>query len=346
MKNLFEKVEKTLKHEAMFSLSADKKGVKKKCIVALSGGPDSMALWHILSHLCQDQHIELVAAHLNHKLRGEESQEDALCVKSLIQKSNARLYIKEVETETIANEKRLGIEETARSLRYAFFQDVARETGAQFLATGHNLDDQAETVFMRMVRGAGMDGLGGIPPVNQLGKLKIIRPLIQVTRQEILAYLKREEIPFRIDQSNSDMKYRRNFVRHQLLPQIEKEWNPAVKTILSRSADQHREVFKYIDEETQRWWNRSVRVEKNKVKLKGGILKKASPFIRQEIVKRVLRKLTPKSAERFNYEHLVLTAGLLAEKPEKPKISLPDGVFAEKTGKDLVISVGSTERVC
>jgi len=198
---------------------------------------------------------------------------------------------------------------------------------------------------MRLVRGAGMDGLGGIPPVNRKGDLTIVRPLIQVTRTEILDYLKREEKTFRIDKSNTDLKYRRNFVRHELLPRIEKEWNPAIKTILSRCAEQHRAVYEYIEEEAKRWWNRAVRIEGTTARLKGGVLKKASPFIQQEIIKRVIRRLVPQSSERFNFEHLAQTAKLFTERPKQPKISLPDGVFVQKSGKDVVISVGEKVRV-
>jgi tRNA(Ile)-lysidine synthase len=217
---------------------------------------------------------------------------------------------------------------------------VARASGAVKVATGHNLDDQAETVLLRLVRGAGMDGLGGIPPVNRKGNLTLVRPLIEVSRAAILDFLKREEKEFRTDKSNADLKYRRNFVRHELIPKIEQEWNPAVKTILARCAAQHRDVYDYIEEEAKRWWNRAVRCETKRATLKGGVLKKASPFMRQEIVKRVLRKLAPASSERFHFEHLAQTAKLLTQRATQPRISLPDGVFVEKSGKDLVISVG------
>ncbi len=340
MNTFIAKIKQTLVRYDMLPLVKANTGVKQKWVVAVSGGPDSMALWHACLSLSQALGLELVVAHLNHGLRKNESDEDAQWVAQATEHPEIPFYIKKVDTEKIAKERKLGIEETARDLRYSFFEEVAQETGATAVATGHNLDDQAETVLMRLVRGAGMDGLGGIPPVNQKGKLRLVRPLIQVSRAEILDYLKREEKKFRLDKSNTDMKYRRNYVRHQLLPELEKEWNPAVKTILSRSADQHREVFSYIEEETEKWWQRSVRLNGTQARLKGGVLKKASPFMRQEIVKRVIRRLAPGSSERFHAEHLVQTADLLVDKRGESKISLPDGVFAQKSGKDLFISIG------
>lgn len=305
-----------------------------------------MALWHSLFSLSQQLHLQLVVAHLNHGLRKNESDEDALWIQEKMEHSKIPLFIKKVDTEAEAEKRKLGIEETARLLRYSFFEEVSETTGAQFLATGHHLDDQAETVFMRMVRGAGMEGLGGIPPVNQLKKLKIIRPLIQSTREEILNYLKTEKKSFRIDKSNADIKYRRNFVRHSLLPQIEKECNPAVKTILSRSAEQHRAVNVFIQEEVEKWWTRSVRLENKRAQLKGGVLKKAPSFMKQEIVKRVLRKLAPGCAEKLHFEHIFKTTQLFSATALTDKISLPDGVLAEKKGKDVVISIGANKRVC
>lgn len=346
MDRFIEKIKETLIHYKMASFATSQPRIAEKWIVAVSGGPDSMALWHSLLHLSQVFGFELVVAHLNHGLRASESDEDAAWVEQATKHPEIPFFIKKVDTEAVAKERKLGIEETARALRYEFFDCVAKETGATKIATGHNLDDQAETVFMRLVRGAGMDGLGGIPPVNCKGELTLVRPLIQVTRAEILDFLKQGEKLFRIDKSNSDPKYRRNFVRHELLPRIEEEWNPAVKTILARSAEQHRAVYAYIEEEAQRWWSRAVRTEGTNFKLKGGVLKKASPFIQQEIVKRVIRKLAPQSTERFNYDHFVQTTNLLTERPKQPKICLPDGILVEKRGKELLFSIGDQARVC
>ncbi len=346
MDAFIEKVKETLgRYQMVLSNGARKVGAET-WVVAVSGGPDSVALWYSLQVLSKSIGLKLVVAHLNHGLRSQESDDDAAWVEHAAKLAQIPIHLKKVDTAAVARERKLGVEETARALRYEFFTEVAQKSGAVKVATGHNLDDQAETVLMRLVRGAGMDGLGGIPPVNRKGKLTLVRPLIQVSRREILDFLKRGEKTFRIDKSNADLKYRRNFVRHQLIPQIEQEWNPAVKTILARCAEQHRAVYDYIEEESKRWWNRAVRCEKKSATLKGGILKKASPFMRQEIVKRVLRKLAPESSERFHFEHLAQTAQLLTERPKQPKISLPDGVFVEKRGKDLVISVGDSERVC
>jgi len=348
MSALASKVKETIKRYRMTSLSQNGKNRGLQTwIIALSGGPDSMALWRVLVNLTSELGLKLVVAHVNHCLRGKESDQDADWVQAQVAETGLPYHAKVVDTEKIAREKKLGIEETARDLRYTFFAELAQSLKADAVATGRNLDDQAETVFMRVVRGAGMDGLGGIPPVNQKRDLRIIRPLIETTRTEILDFLQEENCEFRQDRSNSDPKYRRNFVRHELLPRIEKEWNPAVKKILARSAQQHREVYQFIEDETKRWWNRAVRLNGKSAKLKGGILKKASPFMQQEVVKRVLRRLAPDSSERFNFEHFVETARLLsAKKNGGGRLSLPDGIEAQMKGKDLVISVGTERNLC
>jgi len=346
MKSLTEKVQDTIFQYEMIPAAVGKGNQRgQKWLIAVSGGPDSVALWRSLSELQEALSLELGVVHLNHGLRGEESDAESEWVEKEAQKAGIPFFYRKVDTAERAKQKKQGLEETARELRYSFFEEVSKEFQADAVATGHNLDDQAETVFMRMMRGAGMDGLGGIPPVNRKVSLRIVRPLIEVTRSEIMNYLKEKSYEFRIDSSNNDPAFTRNFVRHDLLPRVEKECNPAVKKILSRSARQHREVYEFIEEETQKWWGRSVRLSGKTARLKGGVLKKASPFIQQEVVKRVLRRLSPQSSERFHFDHLTQTAALLTGKSKKQKMSLPDGMMAEKVGKDLVISIGGREVV-
>lgn len=338
MNAFLEKIQETLLHNAMFCNSARQKmPLGKLCLVAVSGGPDSIALWHALERLVPKLGLKLAAIHLNHGLRGAESDLDEEWVRQQIKKSGAQFFSRKVDTAAVAEKRNLGIEETARALRYEFFTEVARAEKAAAVATGHTLDDQAETVLLRLVRGAGMDGLGGIPPVTHRDGMRFIRPLIETTRAEILRYLEQEKASYRTDSSNADIQFRRNFVRHELLPQIEKEWNPAVKEILARSAQQHRDVAAYIDAEADKWWGRAARVFDGKIIFKGDLFKKAAPLLRQELVKRALRRLAPQAAERFHFEHLVETAALIGSNGGPKKIDLPQGVRAEIDGRNLVL---------
>lgn len=162
MSGLLSKVKETIKRYRMISLSQNGKirGVQT-WVIALSGGPDSVVLWRVLVHLASELRLNLVVAHVNHCLRGKESDQDGEWVQAQVAETGLPYHAKVVDTEKIAREKKLGIEETARTLRYAFFAELAQTVKADAVATGHTLDDQAETVFMRIVRGAGMDGLGG-----------------------------------------------------------------------------------------------------------------------------------------------------------------------------------------
>ena len=203
-------------------------------IVALSGGPDSVALAAacrsaLASGLLGGLHL----AHLNHGLRGAESDADEDFVRALAEKWQLPLA---VERRAIAGP---GIEETARRVRYEWLAEVARQRSAGWIATGHNADDQAETVLHRILRGAGLAGLAGIAPDRTLdGSVRLLRPLLSVTRSEILAYLATEKLEFRVDSSNADVRFTRNRIRHELMPILTRDYNPALADVLRRLARQ------------------------------------------------------------------------------------------------------------
>lgn len=186
-----------------------------RVLVALSGGPDSVCLLYVLRELG----LKLYIAHLNHGLRGKESDTDQRFCEDLGRRLGIPVYTKKVKIKKN--------EETGRNARYKFLEETSRRIGATKIALGHNADDQAETVLMRLLRGAGTRGLSGIPPVRGI----IIRPLINVWREEILDYLKKKDIAYRIDSTNLGTDYFRNRIRHELIPYLSK-YNPNIKNIL------------------------------------------------------------------------------------------------------------------
>jgi tRNA(Ile)-lysidine synthase len=151
-------------------------------------------------------------------------------------------------------------EDAARQARLAFFENVARQTGIQKLALGHTTDDQVETFLMRLVRGAGVPGLVGIWPDRKIGELRVIRPLLGVTRQQVLDYLRANDLPWRDDASNLDTRFLRNRVRHELIPLLEREYNPGIRDVLRRSAEILRdEDFYLLHDIAQRHYLRTCR---------------------------------------------------------------------------------------
>jgi tRNA(Ile)-lysidine synthase len=203
-------------------------------LVGVSGGPDSVALLDTLVKSGWRPHI----CHLNHQLRGADSDADAEFVRQLAGQYGL--------SSTIESCKVASDEESARRARQEFFARVAEKTGIQKLALAHTADDQVETFLLRLLRGAGVPGLVGIWPERQFGSLRVIRPLLKVRRVEVLEYLSAQGLKFREDLSNADTKFTRNRIRHELLPLLEREYNPAIKDVLLNTAEILRDEDFYL----------------------------------------------------------------------------------------------------
>jgi tRNA(Ile)-lysidine synthase len=200
----------------------------ERVLVAFSGGADSVALLAALHQLAERLGIQLCAAHLNHRLRGVEALRDQQCAQAIAAQLGVRCVVG--ETESLAG--RSNIEERARTARYAFLQRVADAEGCAKIATGHTMDDQAETLLMRLLRGTGPGGLSGIQAVRDG---RIIRPMIECSRAQALAFLEHQGLPFCEDSSNADTHFLRNRIRHQILPQL-RALNPSVVERLASAA--------------------------------------------------------------------------------------------------------------
>ncbi len=215
-----------------------------RILVAVSGGPDSVALLSLLTALAPSWRLTLWGMHVNHHLRGAESEEDARFVSALCDRLGVRLIIEHVDLgEAASRPKGLSLQELARDRRYAAMARVALELCADKIALGHTADDQAETLIMWVLRGSGTGGLAGIPVAR--GPL-FVRPLLEITRAEILEYLGGGGITFRNDSSNATGLYLRNRVRHGLLPAL-KRFNPAVVKVLMRQAEILREEDRCLE---------------------------------------------------------------------------------------------------
>ena len=226
----------------------------ERVAVAVSGGADSVALLVAMADARAETGLVLSAVHVHHGLRGAEADGDAQFVAELAKKLDVPLRIEQGDVASLAAERRQGIEEAARSLRYRLFQELLASREVDTVATAHTLDDQAETVLMKMLRGAWTEGLGGIAPVVTVegiggGRGRIVRPLLEVARAEIVAYLGARGQPWREDSTNQEVVFTRNRVRHMLLPQL-REFQPRIAEQLARMAAVAR------DEEA--WWEREL----------------------------------------------------------------------------------------
>lgn len=219
-------------------------------VVGVSGGADSLCLVHLLLHLTPQFSLRLHVAHLNHALRGAESDADARHVSELARAWNLPCTVERVDVNAVAARHRLSLEEAARQARYAFLASTAQQAGAQRIAVGHHADDQAETVLMHFLRGSGVAGMRGMLPrmplsdyraqserIEGLGaRVMLVRPLLGVRRAEIDAYCEQNALEPRIDRSNADTTFHRNRLRHELLPTL-RQINPAIDRVLVHTAD-------------------------------------------------------------------------------------------------------------
>lgn len=195
----------------------------ERVLVAVSGGPDSMAILHALAELRGELGLSLLVAHFNHRLRGAASDEDAQFVAGQAAALGLPCHIGAADVAAQWRERGLSLEMAARRARYAFFQSAAAITGAHRVALGHTADDQAETILLRLLRGGELDALRGMPiarPLAQGHPTTVIRPLLELSRSQVLEYLASQRIPWRADASNLDTTITRNWIRHELLPAL------------------------------------------------------------------------------------------------------------------------------
>lgn len=222
--------------------------VSGSCVVAgVSGGADSIAMLHILHSLRRALGIELVVAHLNHHLRGVAAKMDQQLVAECAADLGLRFFGGSAYVRERARRRDLSLEAAAREARLEFFRSVVRRTDASAIVLAHTADDQAETFLLRLLRGSGMSGLAAMAPLTELNRLLIARPLLRTDRSALLSYLRSNAIQWREDESNRDPAYTRNRVRHQLLPLLESEFDPAIRGILQRTAAILREDDKLLE---------------------------------------------------------------------------------------------------
>ncbi|MBW2620551.1 MAG: tRNA lysidine(34) synthetase TilS, partial [Deltaproteobacteria bacterium] len=214
-------------------------------LIGVSGGPDSVALFHVLLTLASRFSLRIGVAHLDHCLRQNDSDKDAEFVASLAARFDIPCYIHKANVRKYQLENKLSLEEAARRVRHTFLNRVAEKNSFNKIALGHHFDDNAELVLMNLFRGSGPLGISGIPPVRDG---KIIRPLIRSNRSEIIAFLDKNGIKYISDSSNRDTRFLRNRIRHDLIPLLKTSYNPKITQNLNRLASIVRSEEEWIED--------------------------------------------------------------------------------------------------
>jgi len=304
---------------------------KDKVLVAVSGGPDSVALLCILNEIKQIFKIKIFVAHLNHAVRGKESDEDADFVREL----SHRLGVKMVHGRlpSMKRHPKLSLEEWLRGERYKFLKQAAVRLKVKIIATAHTLDDQAETVLMRIIKGSSAKGLIGIHPVRYEGTVKYVRPLLEIEKTDILGYLADRNILFRRDSSNLKLDFLRNNIRRRVLPYLSRI-NPRIKYALFNLSSSLKEDFDFIEEE-KRIRKKMIRTGKTMRYIPLGGLIAQPKALQREIIREAL-KSTGGNIKKLTYEHWRNIHLFLKSRPNGKSMDLPGNIKLRKSKKNLV----------
>ncbi|MBI4376923.1 MAG: tRNA lysidine(34) synthetase TilS [Elusimicrobia bacterium] len=211
-----------------------------RVLAAVSGGPDSVCLAHFLAQMARRKGFSLALIHVHHGLRGRSADKDLALVERLGRLLGLEVIVARIDVRAQASARGRGLEEAGRKARYAAIRRASRKLDCNKASTGHHLDDQAETVLLNLLRGTRLSALGGIPPARPLAPgLSLIRPLLCLSRSEIIAYLKRHQLPYRMDASNRSLRFTRNWIRWRVLPELERG-QPRIREHLAGIASQVR----------------------------------------------------------------------------------------------------------
>ncbi len=302
-----------------------------KTLVAVSGGPDSVAVLRALlansESVSSSAKKSLIIAHVNHGLRGPESDRDAQFVASLAAELDLTFIERSHETPSTNGQS----EEDLRNFRYAQLQAMANESGARYLVMGHNLDDQVETILFRFFRGTGISGLAGIPPKRLASDaLTIVRPLLSVSRIEIIQYLIEVGQSSREDQSNLDSNYTRNFLRNELIPILKDRFGISITDSIARLGNQSREMDSFLIQNSQQLNNFIVHDSSNLMMIQCESLKNESDLVIRTWLREIwIRKKWPRQAMNASWWSKISNA---LSTPQDQVLNLPCSIRFEKNG--------------
>lgn len=315
---------------------------RDKVVIGVSGGPDSLCLLHLLEALRPEFDLSLTIAHLNHQLRGADSQADADFVRDLATHWRLPFFVESRNVAALAAKRKQSVEEVARYVRYAFLWQVATEVKANKIAVGHHADDQVETILMHFLRGTGLAGLRGMRPLMDIASLrlhpddipaasplpspKLIRPLLETTRAEIEAYCREHQLAPRQDISNQDTTFFRNRLRHELIPQLE-TYNPNIRQVLQHTAKVVAAEIELLSDHLDKAWQAIVKsetTERIEIDTPGWL---SLPLaLKRSTLRRAVQTLRH-SLRDINFEHIENALTLVETGHVGAKATLPQGLM-------------------
>lgn len=308
--------------------------------IAVSGGADSVALLRLFIDLRGQLGTVLSVVHLNHKLRGADSDDDERFVVQLAQQHDLELFSDRADVAAYASEHQLSLETAAREVRYQFFRRLLHEQRLNHIATAHTLDDQAETVLLRIARGAGTRGLAGIYPKLLISSQEsgvgsqrtIIRPLLSSRRKDLELYLKAMSQLWREDRSNRDLRHSRNRVRHGIMPRMERNLNPSIREALAETAE--------IARAEEDYWQQQVTSTLGE-NPGSNLTRSALHHLPMALQRRVIRSWAETNGLRLEFHHVEEILEVVSDEPDSPNSAcLPDGWIVGRSKEELHLQKG------
>ena len=315
----------------------------EKLVVAVSGGADSVCLLHVLAQHRVELGVQLYVAHINHMLRGDDSDADAAYVVNLASKLNLPITVEQCDVAAYRKRQGLSLEEAAREVRYRFLTEVVRTMGASKVAVGHTRGDHVETILLHLLRGTGISGLRGLQPWSMLAfggkQLEVVRPLLEISRQETLEYCQGHKLHPCFDCSNESLYLLRNRIRLELLP-ILREFNLAIDDALVRLADIADAEVSFIQEQASRLWRKVAKVEKGAIYLDIAKIKALPLAIQRQILRQAIVRLQGNLVD-IEADHIESMVDFLP-RPAGKRLSLPDGLTLSMEYGRMVLASGGT----
>lgn len=304
-------------------------------LLAVSGGPDSMVLLHLAVQSLATEPRRLAVAHLNHGLRGQDGQHDAMLVQAAAADFGLEYFTETLPEDALKSASSGSLEEAARAARYAFLERTAREQNLRFVAVAHHSDDQAETVLLNIARGTGLAGLKGMSDCRTLSsEVQLVRPLLDFSRSDLSTFATDRGIRYTQDSSNSSPEFTRNRIRNQLLPAMRDSLNPAVDQALVRLAKQASEQLACLDALADQLLEGAIlELSDSIIRLsRSRLLQSPEPLVRHALIRLWDRQAWPR--QRLTAAHWLRTTALLKQ---NSSVSLPEGLLAESRADLLIL---------
>lgn len=307
-------------------------------ILGLSGGPDSMVLLHILLYVRERISFNLVIAHVNHGVRGEEALKDEKFTEKVAKELGLDFFSTKADMVGLAKEKNISEEEAGREIRYVFFRELIKELGHGKIAVAHNRNDQAETLLMRIMRGTGIDGLAGMSFKSD----DIIRPILDINRWEIEKYVEENSIETVVDKTNLETIYSRNKVRLELIPYIKENFNPNIIDTLFRLSENAKLDSYFLEDFSSKVYKSISKEKSTSVVIKSGLFMEEDKAVKNRIIRKAIYNLI-NTLQGIEEVHISSVVDLFNKGETGKRIDLPNNLLAKVSYNNLIIEKNINE---